>query len=267
MSIITISRGSYSKGKEVAEKLAKKFGYECISRDIILEASEHFHIPEIRLKRAIHDSSSFLNRFTHGKEKYITYFEEAFLDHVRKDNVVYHGLAGHFFLPEISHVLKVRITAELKDRVKEEMRRENISADEARNLLIKDDDERRKWSHHLYGINTSDSSLYDIVLHIGKLTVDDVIEILQNTIQLPCFKTTLESQKALDDLYLAANVKTHLVNKITSTEVSAKDGVVVVTVEASLRQEYALTAKVKNIVGKIPGVKEVRLHLIPSLYF
>lgn len=37
MAIITISRGSYSRGKEVAEKLASKLNYECVSREIILE--------------------------------------------------------------------------------------------------------------------------------------------------------------------------------------------------------------------------------------
>jgi hypothetical protein len=46
MSIVTISRGSYSRGKEVAEKVAQKLGYECISRDILLETSEQFNIPE-----------------------------------------------------------------------------------------------------------------------------------------------------------------------------------------------------------------------------
>ena len=69
VSIITISRGSYCKGKEIAEKLAKNLDYECISREILLEASEHFHIPEIKLERAIHNAPSILNRFTHGKER------------------------------------------------------------------------------------------------------------------------------------------------------------------------------------------------------
>ena len=54
MPIITISRGSYSKGKEIAEKLAAKLNYECISRDILLEASEEFNIPEVKLIRALH---------------------------------------------------------------------------------------------------------------------------------------------------------------------------------------------------------------------
>jgi hypothetical protein len=39
MGVITISRGSYSKGKEIAEKLAQKLEYDCISREILLQAS------------------------------------------------------------------------------------------------------------------------------------------------------------------------------------------------------------------------------------
>ena len=64
MSIVTITRGSYSRGKEVAERLAKKLGYECIARDILLEASEEFNIPEIKLIRAIHYSPKSLNDFS-----------------------------------------------------------------------------------------------------------------------------------------------------------------------------------------------------------
>ena len=30
---------------EVAEKLAAKLGYECVSREVILKASKHFNIP------------------------------------------------------------------------------------------------------------------------------------------------------------------------------------------------------------------------------
>ncbi len=139
MSIITISRGSYSRGKEVAEKLAHSLGYQCLSRDILLEASELYNIPEIKLVRAIHDAPSILERFTYSKESYVAYIRAALLRHVQKDNVVYHGLAGHFLLQGIPHVFKVRIIADLEDRVKEEMKRENISAEEARRILQKDD--------------------------------------------------------------------------------------------------------------------------------
>ncbi|WP_419655925.1 cytidylate kinase family protein [Desulfosarcina variabilis] len=42
-------------------------------------------------------------------------------------------------------VLKVRISADLEDRVREEMQREGISGDEARMVRVNDDNERRKW--------------------------------------------------------------------------------------------------------------------------
>ena len=72
MSIITISRGSYSGGEEIAEKVAKKMGYDYISREILLDASEMFNIPEIKLARAINDAPSILDRFNNGKEMYVT---------------------------------------------------------------------------------------------------------------------------------------------------------------------------------------------------
>ena len=59
------------------------------------------------------------------------------LQHVQKDNVVYHGLAGHFFLLNIPHVLKIRIIADMEARVKEEVRRENISEEKALYILKK----------------------------------------------------------------------------------------------------------------------------------
>ena len=70
MSIITISRGSYSRGKEVAEKVAQRLGYTCIARDVLMEASQDFNIPEIKLVRAIHDAPSILDRLGYRKEKY-----------------------------------------------------------------------------------------------------------------------------------------------------------------------------------------------------
>ena len=121
MSIVTISRGSYSRGKCVAEKLAERLHYSCVSREILLEASEEFNIPEISLVRAIHDSPSILEKFRHGKERYISYYQYALLKHVQQDNIVYHGLAGQYFLRHLPNVLKVRILASMEDRIAEVM--------------------------------------------------------------------------------------------------------------------------------------------------
>jgi cytidylate kinase len=261
MSIVTISRGSFSYGKQVAEKLAEKLGYECISREIVLEASKHFNIPEIKLVRAIHDAPSVLHRFTYGKERYVAYVREALLHRFQKDNVVYHGLAGHFFVPGISHVLKVRILADFEDRVAEEMRREGISADEARRLLKKDDAERRRWSSHLYGIDTWDPSLYDLVIHIGSITTDEAADIICEALKLPGFQTTPESQKAMDTLFLAAQVQAALVEEIPSAKVEVAGGEIVVSFGGYRADEKKMIAKVDHVIDNMGGVK-VKVRLV-----
>ena len=101
MAIITISRGSYSYGKAIAEKVAEKLKYDCIARDVLLEASKEFNLPEIKLLSAIKDAPSILDRFVYGKEKYIAYIQASLLKYLKKDNVVYHGLAGQFFVKDI----------------------------------------------------------------------------------------------------------------------------------------------------------------------
>jgi cytidylate kinase len=265
MGVITISRGSYSKGKEIAEKLSQILGYECISRDILLETSAHFNIPELKLVRAIHDAPSIFERFKYGKEKYMIFIREAFLEHIRRDNVIYHGLAGHFFCKGIPNTLKVRIIANLEDRIKEEMRREDISEQEARYILKKDDEERRKWGMYLYGFDTNDPSLYDIVLHIDNLKVDDAVGILTGIAKLPSFQSTRESKKTIDDYHLAAKAQETLFDGFPSAQVRCKNGVVHVTIETALSLEQEVTDKITNALTSngIDGIKQVRVHVVP----
>jgi cytidylate kinase len=261
MSIITISRGSYSHGKEVAEKVARALGYECISREVLLEASEQFDIPEIKLQRAIHDAPSILERFTYGKERYVSYLRAALLKHLQKDHVVYHGLAGHYFLQGIPHVLKVRIIADLEDRIQEETRREQISAEEARRILKKDDDERRRWGLHLFGIDTWDPQLYDLVIHIKALTVEDAVNLILCAAKLPRFQTTPESQAVLDDLALAAQVQAALVEEFPTAQVTSQGGDVFVAIKGSLTDQEEVTGHIRRIASKVAGF-EVKVHLL-----
>ncbi len=259
MAIITISRGSYSKGKEIAEKVAEKLGYECIGREMLLEASGEFNVPEVWLVRAIHDAPSMLERFNFDRMKFIIFLQAAMLRHVQKDNVVYHGLAGHFWLDGISHVLKVRVIADFGDRVAAEMERENISRTEALRILEKDDEQRVKWSKSLYGIDTREPSLYDMVLHIGRITVPDAINIICNSAKLEHFRATAESQKILDDRLLACEVKVALIDLKKEIQVSADDGIVHVTIRESLSHEMHLIDEIRKITEAVKGVKKIEI--------
>lgn len=212
MSIITVSRGSYSHGKEVAERVAERLGYECVAREILLEASKEFDIPQIKLDRIMGDTPSVIERFTKGREKYIAYIEAAVLMHLQRDNVVYHGMAGHFFLRGISHVLKVRVIAHTEARARILMERDGISRQEALKMVKQIDLIRRKWSKQLYGIDTWDSSLYDLIINIERIGVEEAVDMICETVESRPFRTTPESQGKIDRLVRAAQARLHEIN-------------------------------------------------------
>jgi cytidylate kinase len=263
MGIITISRGSYSRGKEIAEQLSQKLGYQCISREILLKASRDFNVPEVKLLQAIQDAPSVLDRLKHGKKKYIAFIRKAFLEQIQKDNVIYHGLAGQFFTSDLPNILKVRITADFNFRIKVVMKREDVSEEKARQILTKIDEERTKWSMFLYGIDTKAPELYDIILHIDTITVNDAVEILYNYAKLPCFQTTTDSQKKLKDMLIAAKAYSFIVKKFPEANVKCKDGAVLISVESSLSVEKVLAKKFSKLLKDIEGVKEVKTFVIP----
>jgi len=228
-----------------------------------LEASEQFHVPEIKLVRAIHDSPTILERFSHGKEKYIAYIRAALLKHLQKDNVIYHGFAGHFFLADISHVLKVRIIADLDRRIEIVMKRDNVTAEKAQHILKKDDEERRKWSLYLYGMDPWDVRLYDLVLHIDKLSVNDAVEMITNAVNQPAFIKTDASQRMIDNLTMAAQIEAELVNEFPSINVTVVDKRVIVNVKGPIDETKEITGKIGDVVNNMIRGATLQVNVIP----
>jgi hypothetical protein len=129
-------------------------------------------------------------------------------------------------------------------------------------------EERRKWSQRLYGIDTFDPHLYDMVIRIKKLKVDDAVDIICHTVSLDTFKTTPESQKILDNLATAAEIKAALVNIRPDVEVTYEDGVATVHTTLPLEiDETGLKRQIEEACLKISGVREVRIHISPATVF
>jgi len=228
MSIITISRGAFSLGKTVAEKVAERLHYDVISREVLLDASSRFNVSEIKLEKAIHDAPGILERYSHSKQSYVAYIRSALVERIINDNVVYHGLAGHLLLKGIPHVLKVRITAVLERRVAIEMERDRISAKEARALILEDDKQRRKWTRSLYGQDPWDSSLYDLSICIDKLSVDNAVDFICLAVESKKFRSTEKNKQKAKDMAAACRVKAALVDEFPNIAVACEYGSVLV---------------------------------------
>lgn len=262
MSIITISRGSYGYGHEVAEEVARRLDYTHVSREILLEASNQFNVPEVKLQKAFDKGPSILDQITNGREKYIAYIEAAFLERMTNDNVVYEGFAGHFFIRGIAQALKVRINADIKKRVKLVMDSEGLSEEKALKFIKKIDQERKKWGLSLYRLDTFDTSLYDLVVQIGQIGVEDAIELICNTVNMDQFKTTPESKGLLYDRFVAARVRAKLISgNFPKAVVDCRNGVIEASALAPrLSQQKSLIAEIERIAGDLKGVSDVKFR-------
>ncbi|MFC1850465.1 AAA family ATPase [candidate division CSSED10-310 bacterium] len=267
MTIITISKGSYIKGTAVAEGVAAQLGYECISREILLEAAELFNISELKLVHAIRDAPSLLDKFTHGKLSYITYIQAALTEHVKKDNIVYHGFAGHLLLKGISHVMKVRVIAKLENRVAAVMERERLSEFEAQKMISKNDEERRKWTQWLYGVDPCDPTLYDLIIQIDKISVAEAIDLICQTGALPAFQTSTNTQQNMDDLALACLAKSKLIDLDPQVAVTAEFGNVLVYTKSEDRKAHRLDERASALLHELENVYNVEVRVgetVPS---
>ena len=263
MAVITISRGSYNRGKEVAEKVAEKLGYKCISRGLLLEVSKRYNIPEVKLVHAIHDAPNILDRFNHKKDKYIAFIKSALLNQFKEDNIVYHGLAGHFFVRHIPHALKVRVISDMDDRVQSEMERKGVNESKARRILEKDDKQRREWSKDLYGIDTADPSLYDLVVHIKQLNVDDAVDLICDTVSKPSFQTTKESQRMLEDMATSAAIQKVLMDVERDIKVCVDRQTAYIETQSALGAEESLVKEIREVTETFDEISDIKIECHP----
>ena len=91
------------------------------------------------------------------------------------------------------------------------------------------------------------------------------MEIICNTAGLVDFQTTSDSQKAMDDLLLAAEVKASLIGLKPDIEVAAKDGIVHIATTVPESQEETLVQKIHETVKKIQGIRDIKVHTRSSV--
>jgi cytidylate kinase len=260
MSMITISRGTFSGGKALAERLSERLGYPCLSREQVLaDAAKEYGIAEEDLATALGEPSVLWEQLPGKRIAYLKCVTTSILQRAEEGRLVYHGHAGHLLLRGISHVLRVRVVADMEFRIKGAMERLNVTRDEAIAEIESIDNKRRKWSRFLYGIDWEDPNLYDVVLNLERLTMDGACETIIRMTTLDEFRMSDASQKALEDVTLGSRVwaalAKHDVTRKIAVKVSAEGGRV--TIEGSVGSQKVVDA-IPDVIRHVEGVREIR---------
>jgi len=267
MSVITISRGSFSGGKILAECLSRKLGYRCIDRDAIVQRAAELGASETELRDALEKPPGFLERFQHKRYRYLALIQAALTEEVRTGRAIYHGLAGHLLLKGGNPILRTRIIAPLEVRIQMLQERLNFSRSRAIAYIEAVDADRQKWTRFLYGVDWGDAALYDVVLNLEHVTIEDACSIIASIVTERCFEFTPECQQRMDDLALGSRVRATLaLDPSTSdleVEAVAHSGAVSVRGQVST---IAQIEEVRRIASAVPGVDSLDLaYLTPPV--
>ena len=115
------------------------------------------------------------------------------------------GTSATLLLPGIAHVLRVRVTADLDSRVQAALM-QYATREAAHSHIARVDRERGEWSRFLFGVDWDDPLLHDIVVNVGRLSLDGACNALIQLAGSAGFRATPESARALQNLVLQSRV-------------------------------------------------------------
>jgi cytidylate kinase len=264
MSIITISHEAFGDGRAVAERVATILGYRCISREVVIEASQRYRIAERKFFEILEEKPHYWwVRWLESLGVYRDVLQAALCEFAQQGNLVYHGRAGQELLPGIRHVLNVLVDTPTASRIQQVKARKGLSEEAARQYLEELDRIRARRLRELFDIDWRDPARYDFVINTARISVETAARTIAEVSQREEYRPTEESLQAIKDLTVNARVRAVLSTStdisISNLELQTKSGEVYVSgilVGADVEKLIAETIK------KIPGVTGVKTYFV-----
>ena len=269
MPIITIYQGASGEGQELAESVAQTLGYRCVGREVLVEASRRYRIPEAKLNEIVEQGPHWWDRLLQDLRPYRIALQAALCELAQNGKVVYHGHLGHELLPGIGHVLKVLLTAPMEFRIKQVRTRQNLTDAAARQYIEEIDRARSRRLMAMFGTDWRDPNRYDLVLNMSTMRREGAQRMIIEAAKLEEYQPTPESKQAFDDLSLASRVHATLSAlpdlRGSGLEVRATEGHIHIggRIEKGLEEELVRTVE---IIRGVTGVT-TEVYAVPPQAF
>jgi cytidylate kinase len=257
MSVVVISSDSFCIGDEIASRVAADLGYEVLGPEIEAAASAEFGVPLEKLRQALGPSSPYAFGLSRARKRHIAYFQASLISALSRGDVIYHGKVGHMLVSGVSHVLKVKVTADLQDRVIRRMELEKLPEARSRDLLARERGRQRKWLSEVFGVDVTDTSAFDLVINLTRIGVDSACKTIGETARDVRFRPVTYSIRAIRDHGLACRVRARLIKDYPDVEVAARDGEVAIRCRRLARDRKDRASSVRSLVLGMEGVTYV----------
>jgi len=263
MSIITISHEAFGDGRAVAERVAEILGYRCISREVLIKASECYGIAKAKLSEVLEEMPRhWWAQLLESQGLYRFALKAAACELAQDGNIVYHGRAGQEFFPGIRHVLNVFVDTPTESRIRQVMARMGMDEQAAKKYLAEVDRIRTRRIKELSKIDWRDPARYDMVMNTAKSSVETAARMIAEVSQREEYRPTAESLQAMRDLTISTRVEAWLIASdldVSNLEVDIRRGEV--RIEGIILAE-GIEQAIIDLVRKIPGVTGVRTRFV-----
>jgi cytidylate kinase len=207
MALITISRGTFSGGRAVAEKLARDLDYPCVSREIITrDAAAQFDIPEDQLNAALNQTPGFWRQDAARCISNLNFVRAALLRRLKGRNLVYHGYGGHLLLEGVARLLRVRVIAGMEYRIAAAMKELGVDRNAAVAHIESIDTGRARWAKSVLGVEWDDPSLFDAVFNLDHISMDGTVQTIARMTRLEEFTPDEAAHQSLENLLISSRV-------------------------------------------------------------
>lgn len=258
MSIVTVSRGTMSGGKALAECVAAALGSSCLAREVLVSAATALGVSEEFLRDRMERAPGVWERLGAERKTYVLAVQSALAEHVSNGNAVYHGLAGHLLLREIPQVLRLRLIAPVETRVRALMEQRGMTRDAAERFIAQVDQHRVRWTRFMYGVDIEEPRLYDVVINLDKTSIESACALVVTTARRPEFTVDDAARLGLADFALASKVRLALAIQPASRglelDVTARSGVV--TLAGKVPRPDMLTRASDRWIGELRDVAQ-----------
>jgi two-component system, OmpR family, response regulator CpxR len=265
-SSLAVFSGVYCRGEEVVTALAGATGLRVVSdHDLVQAAANRFGVSESTIARVFSVKRSVFDKFTHEKERARAYLCLVLSELMDESRLLLSGYNAHLLPWELSHVLRVCLIADMPFRVRQATRMATVTKEEAEAQIIADDAEKSQWtSTLLHNDNPWDAALYDMLLPMGQLKVDQAVSLLSDQLSREGLQPSPDSRRALADFQLAARAAVVLVRAGHDGEVKANDGVLTVHITMKVLMFNRLQDELHGLLDSLPGVKSVKVQVDPE---
>jgi cytidylate kinase len=262
MPIITIYRGAFTAGEEIAKGVGQALGYRCVSREALLEASRSYGISEAKLNEVIDKDPHWWERWLENLRPYRVVLQAAMCKVAEGGDLVYHGHIGHELFPGIRHVLKVMLTAPPEFRIQQVQSQQGLDEAKARRYIDQVDDARSRRLMALFGKDWRDITRYDLALNVAELGVEGATRVIVEAARLERYQLTPASEEDFKNLALVSRVQAALVTsskfRNLGISVRAKKGEVQLSgVFAHSVSEEEMVTLVKSVPGVIRVMTDI----------